>query len=138
MDNVQSSKARLTVTLHSLRPFLPLDALIIAACLAGAFAFWPFFQSLQPATVVVYRDNAKIAEYPLSVRKTVTIAGRNGNLTLSIHDNGVCVVSADCPKQICVHTGTIRQNGQQIVCAPNHILIELQSSSGKAVDAVTQ
>ncbi len=123
---------------HSLASFRPLDVLIIAGCIAGAFAFWPVFRAHQPALAVVYRDNAKIAEYPLDVRKTVTLAGANGNLTLSIHDNGVCVVSADCPQQTCVHTGTIRHSGQQIVCAPNHILIQLETSSGKAVDAVTR
>jgi hypothetical protein len=50
----------------------------------------------------------------------------------------VRVLRADCPRQICVRAGAIRRSGQQIVCAPNHILIELETSSGKGLDAITQ
>jgi hypothetical protein len=35
-------------------------------------------------------------------------------------------------------TGAIVRHGQQIVCAPNHILVELETPSGISVDAVTQ
>jgi hypothetical protein len=127
-----------TMTHRTLHPFSYLDGLIIISCVAGALAFWPLVQSHRPATVVVFRDDTKIAEYPLSTPRVVTLRGRHGDITLSVRDNGVCVVSADCPRQVCVRAGTIRQNGQQIVCAPNHILIELQASSGNTVDAVTK
>jgi hypothetical protein len=126
------------MTRRPLRPLRGLDAVVIALCAAGALAFWPLFQSHRPATVAVFRDNEKIAEYPLSDSRTVTLRGRLGDITISIRDNGACVLRSTCPKQLCVHAGTIRQTGQQIVCAPNHILVELESSSGKTVDAVAK
>lgn len=123
---------------RALRPFGGLDALVIALCAAGALAFWPLFLSHRPATLAVFRDNEKIAEYPLSDSRIVTLQGRLGDITISIRDGGACVLRSNCPKQLCVHAGTIRQTGQQIVCAPNHILIELQSPSGNTVDAVAK
>ncbi len=123
---------------RSLYPFRPLDALIIAGCLAAALLSLPALKTVSPATVAVYRDNVKIAEYPLAVARTVSVAGKIGTLTFSIDDRSVRVVKADCPEQICVRTGRIRRGGQQIICAPNHLLIELVAPSRKAVDAVTQ
>ncbi|HUI90926.1 MAG TPA: NusG domain II-containing protein [Chitinivibrionales bacterium] len=123
---------------HKLKSFTFLDFVIIASCLAGALLFLPLMQSHAPATVVVYRENKKIAQYALSSPKEITLKGKIGDLSLSIRDNSVRVAWADCPKQICVHAGAIRRVGQQIVCAPNHILIELEASSGKGIDAITQ
>jgi hypothetical protein len=123
---------------QSLKSFTILDLLIILCCLGGSFLFWPLMESHAPACVAIYRDNQRIARYPLSSPKEITLQGKEGRVTISIHDGSVCVVSADCPKQICMRAGAIKRSGQQIVCAPNHILIELETSSGKGLDAITQ
>jgi hypothetical protein len=115
-----------------------LDIFIIVCLLAGAGAFWPFFASHGPATVVVFRDNACIARYPLASEKIFSVRGKIGNMTLSIQKNSICVRESSCPKGICVQTGAISRRGQEIVCAPNHVLVEIESSSGSAVDGVTQ
>ena len=52
-------------------------------------------------------------------------------MTLSIRNGSVCVLSSSCPKKICMRTGAVRLRGQQIVCAPNHILVEIETSKGK-------
>jgi hypothetical protein len=117
-----------------------LDGLIICMCLAGAIAFFPFMRSNAPATAVVYRDNARIAEYPLSETKEFSIAGAQGQMALDIDKGGIRVYAAHCPNQICVHTGFIKQPGQQIICVPNHVIVEIHSVSQKddAVDAIVQ
>jgi hypothetical protein len=120
------------------RTIAPLDIAIVACLLFGAFAFWPFVQSHGPATVVVFRDNICVARYPLASDKTFSIRGTDGHMTLLIRDNSVRVVESTCPRGICILTGAIRRRGQQIVCAPNHILVELETPSGSAVDAVSQ
>jgi hypothetical protein len=122
----------------TLKSFTILDCIIILFCLGGAFLFFPLMESHAPACVAIYCDNQRIARYPLSSPKEITVQGKEGKVTISIHDGTVAVVRADCPKQICVHAGAIRRSGQQIVCAPNHILIELETSSGKGLDAITQ
>jgi hypothetical protein len=123
---------------NTLKSFTVLDCIIILLCLGGAFLFLPLMESHAPAVVAIYRDSQKIARYPLSSPKEITVQGKEGSVTISIHDGSVRVVRADCPRQICVHAGAIRRSGQQIVCAPNHILLELETSSGKDLDAITR
>ncbi len=41
--------------------------------------------------------------------------------------DGVQVIHADCPTQICVHTGRIAHTGQVIVCLPSRIVIRLEA-----------
>ena len=123
---------------HTLKSFTILDFFIILSCLGCAFFFLPLMESHAPACVVIYRDNQRIARYPLSSPKEITLQGKVSSVTISIRDGSVRVLRADCPRQICVRAGAIRRSGQQIVCAPNHILIELETSSGKGLDAITQ
>jgi hypothetical protein len=123
---------------NTLKSFTVLDCIIILLCVGGAFLFFPLMESHAPAVVAIYRDNQRIARYPLSSPKEIAVQGKEGNVIISIRDESVRVVRADCPRQVCVHAGAIKHSGQQIVCAPNHILIELETSSGKDLDAITQ
>lgn len=51
-------------------------------------------------------------------------------------ENGrICVESADCPTQECVHTGWISRAGQSIICLPAHLVIRIEGS-GNTVDTV--
>jgi hypothetical protein len=123
---------------HKLKFFSLIDPIIIIAFIGFAFLFWPQFSSRTPATVVVFRDNIAIAQYPLSPERDFTLMGKEGPVTLRIRDNGVRMIQSTCSKQLCIQTGTIKHSGQQIVCAPNHIIVELSASGGKGPDAVTQ
>jgi hypothetical protein len=120
------------------RTLAPLDIFIILCLVAGAVGFWPFLASHSPATVVVFRDNTAIARYPLASDKVFTVRGKDGPMTLAVKNNGVRVIESRCPRGICIRTGAIRMQGQQIVCAPNHILVELETSSESKVDGVSQ
>ena len=121
------------------RTVAPLDIALIVCLLAGSVAFWPFLQSHGPSTVVVFRDDRCVEQvYPLATDKTFSIRGKEGPMTLSIRDNSVRVTESSCPLGICVQTGAIRSRGQQIVCAPNHVLVELETSAKSGIDGVTQ
>jgi hypothetical protein len=115
-----------------------LDIIIILCLLAGAVAFWPLLSSHGPVTVVVFRDNLCVARYPLSSNRVFSVRGKIGVMKLSISGNSVRVSEATCPRGICVQSGAIHRRGQQIVCAPNHVLIELETSEGSVIDGVTQ
>ena len=47
----------------------------------------------------------------------------------------VRVKEAECPNQICVHTGWISQPGQVVICAPNKLALVIKGGSDQ-VDAV--
>jgi hypothetical protein len=121
-----------------LRIFAPLDALVVAAFLCGLGFCIPLFHALQPATVAVFRDNRKIAVYPLAENRTFTVKGREGPVTIAIQDKRVRVVSSNCPRGICMHAAAGSAEIRQIVCVPNHIIIELQAKKEGDLDGVTE
>jgi hypothetical protein len=123
------------------RSFTVLDAVLVLALTAAAVAFIPFMRSLAPSTVVVFVDNVKFAEYPLDEPRIFSVPGRQGEVVVEVAERAARVYRATCPNQICVRTGRIRQPGQQIICVPNHVLIEIRSVRGSGspeVDGVVK
>lgn len=54
-------------------------------------------------------------------------------------DNGrIRVSAADCPDQVCVHTGWISQPPQQIVCLPYQVVIRLEPDANADIDDITR
>jgi len=71
------------------------------------------------------------------------IQGANGPLTLHFAPGqGIEIIEAQCPDQICVRTGFIRKAGQSIVCVPNEVMVALQTAEPTKdkgdVDAILQ
>lgn len=59
-----------------------------------------------------------------------TIQGEIGQLILSYEPGeGLRLLEADCPNQLCLHMGPIHKAGQVILCAPNEVLIALRQAS---------
>jgi hypothetical protein len=120
-----------------LRTFRPLDAVIIAVCCIVLIFSVRALPVYSGRDVTIYRDRRVAARYPLHVDRDATIPGAQGNVTIRIQCNSVRVISADCPEKICIMTGSIRLPAQQIICAPNHILITIGAQEGSC-DAVTR
>lgn len=117
----------------------PLDIVLMVLLVTIAVMFIPAMRKAIPATVIVFRDGAIVARYPLTEPATFSVDGVEGPMTLSIADGGVAVIRAGCRNQICVHTGRIHRTYQQIVCAPNHVIVEISAAhAGDSIDAITQ
>ena len=117
----------------------PIDVLLILALTLCAVGFIPAMQAASPSTVVIRRDGSIVARYPLNSEVSLTIEGAQGPLAIRIGHGGVAVTHASCRNQICVHTGCIRHPYQEIICAPNHVIIEISSPHPRdSIDAVSQ
>ncbi len=90
--------------------------LICIACLVSSFIFSDIGK-----TVTVTVDNKVV--YKASLYTNNEIQLKHG--TVIIKNGYVYMDKADCDNQICVNTGKINKSGQQIVCLPNKILIEV-------------
>jgi len=122
-----------------IKRFGPLDAAIILLLAAVAAAFIPAMRASAPSTVVVRKDNTVLARYPIDRDVTFIVKGKEGPLSIDIADKGVAVMHATCKNQVCVRTGRIRRPFQQIICAPNHVIIEITSSqAADTIDAIVQ
>lgn len=108
------------------------DAIFGFVLLAGVFLSIPFLIANRPQEIEIFRDDEKIAKYPLFENREITIQGQLGDVKIKIFNNSVSIVHSNCPHHLCIKSGSIRFPNTQIVCAPNHILISIKSSEKKA------
>ena len=84
------------------------------------------------ATVVVRDGEQNVYELPLGKDATKTITTGLGTNVVVIKDGRVHVEEADCPNQDCVHQGWIDAAGQQIVCLPHKLTVDIVDENAKA------
>ena len=85
---------------------------------------------------IVLQDGKPLSR--LNLEKDGRISILDGRMVLEIADGRLRVIQANCPRQICVHSGWVNQPGQIIACVPNRILIKIESSDDPFIDAVVQ
>lgn len=80
----------------------------------------------------------RIALTGLNEPVTFTLTGEYENTILA--ENGrVCIKSATCPHQDCVHTGWLTRAGQSAVCLENRVSVTVVSQGGSdAPDAIVR
>ena len=84
------------------------------------------------ATVVI-RDGAQnVYELPLGQDVSKTVTTDLGTNVIEIKDGRVRVEEADCPNQDCVHQGWIDAAGQQIVCLPHKLTVDIVDEGATA------
>ena len=127
-------------TPEKIRTFTWFDLLLIIIVICGAVSSIPLIQASQPSTIAIYKDNDIYAKSSLDEDRGILVKGHEGPMKIKIQDGCVSVKSSTCRKQICVMSGTACKPYQQLVCAPNHVLIEIRShrKTEPKVDAITQ
>ena len=119
------------------RRFALLDILIVLSVVAGLCYSMAALPRQNGTTVNVFREGHLIARYPITVDRDVVIDGAIGKLVLRIQNGTARIVSATCPRKICIAAGAIRLPSQEIVCAPNRVMITV-SSDHPDFDAFTK
>lgn len=95
-------------------------------------------QSSGSLTALVRQDGQvvrTIALTGLSERITFTLDGAYTN-TIRAENGRICVESATCPGQDCVHTGWLTRAGQSAVCLENRVSITLEGAT--TLDAIAR
>ena len=85
---------------------------------------------VQDGVVLRVIDLARVTEeYSFSVP-----CPEGGSNTILVRQGAICVCEADCPDQICVQQGWLRDRAAPIVCLPHRLVIRLRGEDG-GVDA---
>ncbi len=113
-----------------------------AAILASALGFgWMHFKPVPPAAeVIVFQYNREVLRKLLSDDGEESwVFGEPGRQN-TVHRIGrrVHVVKADCPDQLCVKQGWIEKAGDQLLCIPNQLLVEIRSKGAEVIDTVAR
>lgn len=83
-----------------------------------------FVENKQYAIVEV--DNYIVDKIPLDKNyKQIPIKGKNGILNLSVDNQLIRVTDSSCRNKLCVHSEPIGKVNQNIICAPNRVLIKI-------------
>lgn len=83
------------------------------------------------ATVVIRDGEQNVYELPLNQNTTKTVTTDLGTNLIEIKDGRVRVEEADCPNQDCVHQGWIDAAGQQIICLPHKLTVDIVDESAE-------
>lgn len=102
-----------------------------AACLA--LWLWP-----KPGGILagVYQDGRLLYTLDPGTDRSLTVSGPAGENTITVSNGEIRITHADCPDQICVQHGPLRQAGNPIICLPNHLTISWIGGDGQ-IDALT-
>ena len=113
---------------------LILIVVIAAVACAGLFAtrLMGANTDADTATVVIRDGEQNVYELPLGQDATKTITTDLGTNVIEIKDGRVHVEEADCPNQDCVHQGWIDAAGQQIVCLPHKLTVDIVDEGAEA------
>lgn len=117
-------------------------AVIIIVLAAVLFAVLPR-QTGQPASAEMIQNGEVIRTWTAAELNTGGEARFESNgyhYLIEWQDGGIHFAEADCPDQVCVHTGWLNQPGRIAACAPGGLIIKTlgQDSSGTDVDVVMQ
>lgn len=112
-------------------------AVIIAFVIGGVLATNAFGQAVAAKSAVVKDSDNN--EYVLDLSKdSTTVVSTELGTNLVVVENGTVRVSeADCPNHDCVDQGVISRAGQQIVCLPHKLTIDISDrDAGPTYDVV--
>lgn len=81
----------------------------------------------------IFQNGDLIASIPLGEVQEpyhFTITGASGCINeIEVRPESIGILSADCPDQLCVHQGFIRDSRLPITCLPNGVVILLRAPS---------
>lgn len=123
--------------------FLLFFFFLIAAALIAAVPLIRSEDADDALLVRVISHGELVGLYPLGEDLEVEITRDNSRNIVSIRDHSVQMEYSTCKNQVCVHTGTITEQGETIVCLPNYVIVEIISNpnGGKgdeSIDAIVK
>ena len=108
---------------------------IVLTVAAIAFLAHNDMGSKQAGVVTVKVDGQISGRYSLLENQEIEI--NNGTNILIIKDGVADMTEADCPDKLCVNQKSISKNHENIICLPNKVIVEVESSEDSEYDAVT-
>ncbi|MDR0322993.1 MAG: NusG domain II-containing protein [Treponema sp.] len=110
--------------------------IILFAAALVVFSSYAAYVKPQGAERVLIRAQGREWTFPLDTEETVFISGPLGNTVVRINDNCAWVESSPCQNQTCVASGKVRRHGSWAACLPNNVLLVIEGTKEKDVDAV--
>lgn len=117
-------------------------ALIVALMAMGAIAMViSGIGESERKIAVIYQNGTEIERIDLnSVDEPyeILIESKNGGKNrIKVEHGGISMISATCPDKVCIHTGVIRNGVLPIICAPNQLVIKMETKENQTLDHIS-
>lgn len=109
--------------------------IVIAAIAIMGFLFYSIIGQKNAGQVTIKVNGEIQGTYSLAQDREIEI--NNGTNLLHIKDGKADMTDADCPDKLCVNQKAISKNRENIICLPNKVVVEIESSEESEFDAVT-
>lgn len=110
--------------------------IIVIICIAGmAFLLHGVIGGKGAGNATVKVKGEIIGVYSLAEDREIEING--GTNILQIKNGKADMIAANCPDGLCVHQKAVSKNNESIICLPNKVVVEIDSSENSELDAVT-
>ena len=103
--------------------------LLVAAIIALVVILTTNKKSALIAKVYVQNEIVQTIDLSDKSERDYVINGKNGEVTIHIHDGSVSVTKSNCPHQDCVNQGEVKDTNHPIICAYNEVYIVIQGES---------
>lgn len=119
------------------------ELLFAAAVVAVAVGGFALVQSLSSANAdgcavaAIARDGTVVDTIDLDAVDepyTLRLEDARGTNTVAVEHGRIRVLEADCPDEVCVHTGWIDEPATPIACVPHGLTITIEHEGGAAHD----
>lgn len=110
-------------------------AVALALLLLGGTAWLPGGDSAASRAVVSVAGSP-IMTLDLRQDGAYPIEANGGHMVVEVADGAVRVRESDCPDQVCVLTGWVREPGDLVVCVPYRVVVQVQGAADGGPDAI--
>ena len=109
--------------------------LIVGALIIFLFSRFFFNKSRESRVEVTGKTFQKY--YDINENRVINVEGPLGTTTVIIEGGEVRVEDSPCREKICIKMGRKKRVGEQIICVPNRVIVEITGES-EAVDGITR
>ena len=75
--------------------------------------------------------------FPINENRKISVNGPLGVTDVVIRDGEVWIKDSPCKNKICIKMGKIKRPGEQVICVPNRVVVEIIGKGGN-IDAVSR
>lgn len=106
---------------------------------AGLFMSYSFSLGKSAGSSVDISCNGKLfGTYSLAEDRVITV-DLNGHCNKVTINNGTVSMSfSDCTGQDCIHHAPIKKTGENIVCLPNKVVVEISAKDSDEYDSISR
>lgn len=115
------------------------DWLVVVTVIAAALLLAPTASAIvaPDGGSVVLRGPEGVTIVSVEESGRYVVTGHRGDVAFELEQGLIRAVFAECPDQVCLHSGAAAP-GRPIICAPNGVSATLLLGPGEGLDAVSR